>query len=457
MSTVQAAPPPQSTVPSMKLPDDVRRLRQGVFEQYARRARGLLHLGAHLGQEAAGYQRFGKPVVWVEGIPSVYEELTRRLQDFPQQRALCALLDEVDGRQRRLHVSNNASGASSSLFDFGPYGRGPQSLWPALQLDMVATLTLCTISVDTLLQANDIDPRAHDLWVVDLQGAELLALKGAPRALDHCRAMLVEISEVAVYDGGVQWNELRDWLQARGFVPLWPPALPHDDVLFVRESALDAVRDDFQSEHYLRHNARRLEHLASLNLPLRRKRVLEVGAGIGDHTSFYLDRGCTVTVTDVRPENLLLLRERFRREPAVTVRPLDMDAPSLDAGERFDVIHCYGLLYHLKDPEGAIRFLARHGDLLVLETCVAADDRSGINPVDEPAETFSQSFHGAGCRPHAQWVLQTLRQHFSRAEITATQPDHPEFRKGAARPPGSLLRRVFVARQNAPGAAASPL
>lgn len=40
----------------------------------------------------------------------------------------------------------------------------------------------------------------------------------------------------------------------------------------------------FHSIFYLRHNARRQEHLATLGLDLGNKSVLEVGAGIGDHT-----------------------------------------------------------------------------------------------------------------------------------------------------------------------------
>jgi ubiquinone/menaquinone biosynthesis C-methylase UbiE len=255
-----------------------------------------------------------------------------------------------------------------------------------------------------------------------------------------------------VYDGGVSWQELCGWLQEHGFVPLWPPAMPHDDVLFVRSAALERVRGEFQSDHYLRHNARRLEHLASLNLPLRGKRVLEVGAGIGDHTSFYVDRGCTVTTTEVRPENLLLIEQRFRNEPAVTVRSLDMEAPTLPEDERYDVIHCYGLLYHLRHPERAIRFMARHGELLLLETCVSPDGRAGVNTVEEPASQFSQSFYGAGCRPHEQWVLETLRKSFRSAEIAATQPDHPEFATGGPRAANSLLRRVFIARHGEAGA-----
>jgi len=96
-----------------------------------------------------------------------------------------------------------------------------------------------------------------------------------------------------------------------------------------RRLGVDVVRyrapvSEFHSEAYLRHNARRLEHLASLCAPLAGRTVLEVGAGIGDHSHFYLDRGCVVTITEARSENLDVLRERY---PGCDVRYLDLDDP----------------------------------------------------------------------------------------------------------------------------------
>jgi hypothetical protein len=57
----------------------------------------------------------------------------------------------------------------------------------------------------------------------------------------------------------------------------------------------------FHSPLYLRHNQRRQEHLITLGLDIAGKNVLEVGAGIGDHTSFFPDRDCRVVTSDTRP------------------------------------------------------------------------------------------------------------------------------------------------------------
>lgn len=80
--------------------------------------------------------------------------------------------------------------------------------------------------------------------------------------------------------------------------------------------------NDFNNWHYIQHNQRRQEHLCSLGLDLSHKRVLEVGAGIGDHTTFFIDRGCDVVVTEGRPENFRVLQQRY---PHLETHLLDME------------------------------------------------------------------------------------------------------------------------------------
>ena len=60
----------------------------------------------------------------------------------------------------------------------------------------------------------------------------------------------------------------------------------------------------FRSNRNVRHNARRLEHLASLRLNLSGRGVLDMGAEISDHTPFSLDRGCSVAAVEGHEENI---------------------------------------------------------------------------------------------------------------------------------------------------------
>ena len=212
---------------------------------------------------------------------------------------------------------------------------------------------------------------------------------------------------------------------------------------------------EFHGLHYLRHNQRRQEHLASLGLPLAGRTVIEVGAGIGDHTEFFLDRGCSVLTSDGRPENVALLRQRF---PHIDVRLLDLDHPDIDFVDTADIVYCYGTLYHLAEPQLALRFMAeRCRSLLLVETCVSFGHDERINPVDEAGHHPSQALSGRGCRPTRVWVFNRLRELFPFVYVPRTQPWHPEFPLDWSAPTPAyyqLSRAIFVASRTELG---SPL
>lgn len=204
----------------------------------------------------------------------------------------------------------------------------------------------------------------------------------------------------------------------------------------------------FRNRYYQRLNGRRWEHLAQLGLPLGGRSVLEVGAGIGDHTGFFLDRGCRVTATEGRPENLAYLARRFRGEEAVSTHPLDLDEPVDVPGGPWEVCYCYGVLYHLLRPAEALAFLApRVTDMLLLETVCGFGDGPEVNLVPESETRSSQSLRGTGCRPTRPWVMRELGRHFEHVYTTVRQPWHPEF-ESDWRPRGGgglwVGRAVFV-------------
>jgi len=194
-------------------------------------------------------------------------------------------------------------------------------------------------------------------------------------------------------------------------------------------------------------NQARQTHLASLGLDLENKRVLEVGAGIGLHTPFFLQRGCQVTVTDGRAENVA---EIGRRLPSVrsAVVDLELDRP-IELG-RFDLVYCYGLLYHLGNPERALGRLADvcEGQLL-LETAVSPGTHDELLLVRDP-DAFNQAVSGIGCRPTRLWVLNRLKSLLGWGYIPRTQPDHVDFPTDWAHTPIQTMHRsIFVGSRTA--------
>ena len=205
--------------------------------------------------------------------------------------------------------------------------------------------------------------------------------------------------------------------------------------------------EGFRSDHYQRHNRRRQEHLATLALPLAGRSVLEVGAGIGDHTAFFTDRGCRVTATDGRPELLEVLAARC---PGVATLAWDLEHEPPAAIAPHEIVYAYGVLYHTRNPGEVIERLARLcTGLLLLETCLSYGAAAEEHLVDEPSEDPTQALGGRGCRPTRAWVMAELARRFPHAYMSRTQPWHEEFpldwRVPAGRGDGGLVRAVFVA------------
>ncbi|NJP10169.1 MAG: FkbM family methyltransferase [Leptolyngbyaceae cyanobacterium RU_5_1] len=200
----------------------------------------------------------------------------------------------------------------------------------------------------------------------------------------------------------------------------------------------------FLTSNALRINASRLGHLASLQLEIAGKRVLEVGAGIGLLTGFFEELGCSVLTTDGRPENVAEMRRQFPHRQAEV---LDLEAVSdITHLGTFDIIFCYGTLYHLSKPEQAITAMSQVcRELLLLETCVTPGDDFAVNLASENQDNPNQAFSGMGCRPTRPWIMQMLRNQLGFAYTTKSQPFYYDFDLDWQSPlPKSLHRAVFI-------------
>lgn len=202
----------------------------------------------------------------------------------------------------------------------------------------------------------------------------------------------------------------------------------------------------FDNPSALAINAARLDHLATLGLDLEGKRVLEVGAGVGHLTHFWEERGCEVVSTEGRPA---LVKENLRRHPGRRVVVANLCVPgSHDHLGRFDVIFCYGTLYHLSRPVIGLRNMAGLCDgLLLVESRVYPEDDGAVH-FGRENNTLSQSLDGTGCRPARDWVMAQLKQLFPYVYATRTRPDHNEFPPKWPPSETGKPRAVFVASRN---------
>src|SRR5205809_3988883 len=85
------------------------------------------------------------------------------------------------------------------------------------------------------------------------------------------------------------------------------------------------------------------------------RRVLEIGAGIGNMSAFLVDRE-RVVLTDTERYYLDRLRQRFAGRPHVSVAELRL--PAVSSGllaERLDTVVCLNVLEHIEDDAASLR------------------------------------------------------------------------------------------------------
>jgi len=106
------------------------------------------------------------------------------------------------------------------------------------------------------------------------------------------------------------------------------------------------------------------------------RRVLEIGSGIGNLSTFLVDREQLV-LTDTREEYLSRLRQRFAGRTNIAVARLYLpNDDSAVARQRFDTIICLNVLEHVDDDLSSLvairRLLAPAGRLVLLVPALPA-------------------------------------------------------------------------------------
>jgi FkbM family methyltransferase len=198
---------------AMKLLRRLRRLFAPDPNRFLRSARGVVHVGANVGQERELYDRYGLDVLWIEPIPDVFAALSANIAGFPRQRALERLVTDRDGASYEFHVANN-DGQSSSILELGQH----RDVWP--KVDFTRTITLQSSTLATLFAREKIDLARYDALVMDTQGSELLVLRGAEPLLSGFKFIKTEVPDFEAYAGCAQLEDVERYLGARGYAEL---------------------------------------------------------------------------------------------------------------------------------------------------------------------------------------------------------------------------------------------
>lgn len=198
-----------------------------LFPRWDIKPKGVLHIGGNVGEEFPVYMELGiTKQIWVEPNPEIFEKLVENISSNKEAVAFNVCAGD-DDKFVVLHESNNA-GQSSSVLELGTH----KIAHP--EVNYVRDITVPMRRMDNYL----VDINNIDFLNIDVQGAELLVLKGMGKLLDGIKWAYLEVNKEPLYVGCALVEEIDEYLLTFGFCrveTLWCGNTGWGDALYIKE------------------------------------------------------------------------------------------------------------------------------------------------------------------------------------------------------------------------------
>ena len=163
--------------------------------------KGILHIGAHECEEALSYKDIGihnDKIIWIEANPNLIKNNIKHYLVLDK--------DDVDVE---LNLSNN--GQSSSILKFGTHKKYYKGV------KYVEKIKMKSSRIDTIYKIENIPENFANFLNLDIQGVELLALKGAGELLEHFDYIYTEVNNEELYKDCCLIDDIDEYLLKFGF------------------------------------------------------------------------------------------------------------------------------------------------------------------------------------------------------------------------------------------------
>jgi len=180
-----------------------------LFQKWNIQPTGIIHIGAHMCEERDIYAHAGlddTKIIWIEGNPSIYERAKNTLPSSIQlYQGLISDKEEIV----EFIVTNNFQ--SSSFLELKDHRNEHPDVYE------IERLALLTCTLPQFYQKYNINGYNYDMLVMDIQGAELHALKGMGSSLNYFKYIYLEVNTKELYQSCGLLPEIQDYLARYNF------------------------------------------------------------------------------------------------------------------------------------------------------------------------------------------------------------------------------------------------
>ena len=171
-----------------------------LVQQYQLKIKGVIHIGAHYGEEYEIYQKYQiANLVFFEPLSQNFSILKSHVGSNAKlfQKAL-----GNENRQVKMYVETANNGMSSSI------------LKPKKHLEQYPNIVFDRSEIVELVRLDDIleDKDQYNLITIDVQGYELEVFKGGQETLKNIDYIITEVNRDELYENCAQVEQLDEFL-----------------------------------------------------------------------------------------------------------------------------------------------------------------------------------------------------------------------------------------------------
>lgn len=170
--------------------------------------KGIIHIGAHKMEERSSYLDCGiENIIWIEANPFLTKNNEQIISK--SEKIFQYAISDQDNKIYDFKITNN--GESSSILDLNLHK------YHHPDIHVIDSISVNSKRIDTLVKENCINIKDYDFVNIDIQGAELLALKGFGSLLKNIKYIYTEVNTNYLYKECCLINEIDDYLSKFNF------------------------------------------------------------------------------------------------------------------------------------------------------------------------------------------------------------------------------------------------
>jgi FkbM family methyltransferase len=182
---------------------------ENLNKKYNLEIKGVLHIGAHYGQEFSVYEKMNlTDVIFFEPLPQTFMVLQENIGNKAK------LVNKALGNDNKkviMNVESANKGMSSSILKPNIH----LLQYPHIKFE--TTIEVDMVKLDDYILSENLQSSSHNFINIDVQGYELEVFKGAKDTLNRIDYIMTEVSREFVYENNARIEEIDSFLSSYGF------------------------------------------------------------------------------------------------------------------------------------------------------------------------------------------------------------------------------------------------